>query len=40
MAQGKLDFAFLISEFHVLNVVSFGVEITTIHDEKGIVLLE
>ena len=40
MAQEKLDFAFLVSELHVLNVVSFGVEITTINDEKGIVVLE
>ena len=30
MAQGKLDFAFLVSELHVLNVVSFGVEINSL----------
>ena len=31
MAQGKLNFALLLSEPHVLIVVSFGFEINSIH---------
>ena len=30
MAQGKLDFASLVSEVHVLNVVCFGFEMNSL----------